>query len=112
MTQQEFDYQMKLWSGEQGAASRPILDAQMEINRKRLEIKAEIATLNARFNLLGAQWHELEQKRKDINRRYHEIKHQFVLEHPKEETQRDSELARHAGEQAKADADAQEIDNK
>lgn len=96
MTQQEFDYQMELWNGEQGAAIRPILDAQMEINRKRLEIKAEISTLNARFNLLGAQWHELEQKRKDINRRYHEIKHQFILEHPKEETQRDSELARQA----------------
>lgn len=94
--------------GEQAAANHPLLDAQREINRKRQEIKAEIATLNARLNLLGAQWHELEQKRKDINRHYYELKHQFVLAHPKEETQRDTELARQAREQAKADADAQE----
>lgn len=108
MTQLEFDNQMQLWGGEQAAANHPLLDAQREINRKRQEIKAEIATLNARLNLLGAQWHELEQKRKDINRHYHELKHQFVLANPKEETRRDTELARQAREQAKADADAQE----
>ncbi len=108
MTQQEFDSQMQLWGGEQTAANHPLLDAQREINRKRQEIKAEIAALHTRDRLLAARWIEIEQERKDINRRYHELKHQFVLAHPKEETQRDTELARQAREQAKADANAQE----
>lgn len=101
MTQQEFDYQMQVWGGEQTAANHPLLDAQREINRKRQEIKAEIAALRTRDSLLAAQWYELEQKRKDINRHYHELKHNFVIAHPKEETQRDTELARQAREQAK-----------
>ena len=108
MTQQEFDYQMQVWGGEQAAAVHPLLDAQREIQRKRLEIKAEISTLYTRYNLLGAQLRELEQKQKDINRHYHELKLQFIMAHPKEETQRDTELARQAREQANADADAQE----
>ena len=101
MTQQEFDYQMQVWGGEQTAANHPLLDAQREINRKRQEIKAETAALRTRDSLLAAQWYELEQKRKDINRHYHELKHNFVIAHPKEETQRDTELARQAREQAK-----------
>lgn len=101
MTQQEFDYQMQVWGGEQTAANHPLLDAQREINRKRQEIKAEIAALRTRDSLLAAQWYELEQKRKDINRHYHELKHNFIIAHPKEETQRDTELARQAREQAK-----------
>lgn len=101
MTQQEFDNQMQLWRGGQTAANHPLLDAQREINRKRQEIKAEIAALRTRDSLLAAQWYELEQKRKDINRHYHELKHNFVIAHPKEETQRDTELARQAREQAK-----------
>lgn len=101
MTQQEFDYQMQVWGGEQTAANHPLLDAQREIDRKRQEIKAEIAALRTRDSLLAAQWYELEQKRKDINRHYHELKHNFVIAHPKEETQRDTELARQAREQAK-----------
>ena len=92
----------KYGGGEQTAANHPLLDQQREINRKRQEIKAEIAALKTRDNLLGAQWYEIEQKRKDINRHYHELKHNFVIAHPKEETQRDTELARQAREQAKA----------
>lgn len=92
---------MQVWGGEQTAANHPLLDAQREINRKRQEIKAEIAALRTRDSLLAAQWYELEQKRKDINRHYHELKHNFIIAHPKEETQRDTELARQAREQAK-----------
>lgn len=99
MTQQEFDYQMQVWGGEQTAANHPLLDEQRAINQKKEQIKAEIATLKARLSQLGVRWHEVEQKRKDINRHYYELKHQFVIAHPKEETQRDTELARLAREQ-------------
>lgn len=85
--------------GEQTAANHPLLDEQRAINQKKEQIKAEIATLKARLSQLGVRWHEVEQKRKDINRHYHELKHQFAIAHPKEETQRDTELARLAREQ-------------
>ena len=99
MTQQEFEYQMHVWGEEQTAANHPLLDEQLAINQKREQIKAEIATLRARLSQLGVRWHEVEQKRKDINRHYYELKHQFGIAHPKEETQRDTELARLAREQ-------------
>ncbi|MDY4997638.1 MAG: hypothetical protein SPF09_00970 [Bacteroidaceae bacterium] len=99
MTQQEFDYQMQVWGEEQIAANHPLLDEQRAINQKREQIKAEIATLRARLSQLGVRWHEVEQKRKDINRHYYELKHQFGIAHLKEEIQRDTELARLAREQ-------------
>ena len=99
MTQQEFEYQMQVWGEEQTAANHPLLDEQRAINQKREQIKAEIATLRARLSQLGVRWHEVEQKRKDINRHYYELKHQFGIAHPKEETQRDTEFARLAREQ-------------
>jgi len=91
--------------GEQRAAVHPILDQQREIEKKRQDIRAEIATLYARFDMLGAQHKELEQKRKDINRHYSELKQNFIMQHPKEETQRDTELARQAREKSETPTD-------
>lgn len=83
-TQKEFDDRMQQLNLEQSEAGRPLLDEQRSLNKNRQAIKAEINLLYARYNLLGAKWQELEQERKEINRKYHDQKHQLIMSFPKQ----------------------------
>lgn len=85
-TQKEFDDRMRQMNTEQTEEVRPLLDELRALNKARKAIKAEISMLYARYDLLGVRWHELEQARKDINRKYYDRKRCLIESFPREDT--------------------------
>lgn len=83
-SQMEFDRIMSELNAEQTHMNHPWLDRDREISLQRTNIKVQILALHQQDNALKMEQVALEQKRKDINRTFHDLKHELIMLNPRE----------------------------
>lgn len=83
-TQIEFERIMSEMNVEQTHLNHPYLDREREIAAQHATIKMQIQALHQQANALKMERLANEQKRKDINRTFHDLKHEFIKMNPKE----------------------------
>lgn len=81
-TQIEFERIMSEMNTEQTRLNHPYLDRDREIAVQRENIKIQIQALKQQDSSLKMERLALEQKRKDINRVFHDLKHEFIMLNP------------------------------
>lgn len=83
-SQIEFDRVMNELNTEQTHLNHPYLDRMREIEKKINLLKVEKRSIDIQIDTLKIERVELEQKAKDINRVFHELKHELIMMNPRE----------------------------
>lgn len=82
-SQIEFDELMHNVNNEQSKYNHPYLDRLREINKQKTLIAVQIQALHQQLSALKVEQLEIEQKKKDANRVFHEWKHKLIELNPK-----------------------------
>ena len=82
-SQVEFDELMHAINNEQSIENHPYLDRLRELNRRQTLIHAEIQAMKVQLNAIKVERLEIEQKQKDMNRMYYQLKHELIELNPK-----------------------------
>lgn len=91
-SQAEFDEQMHMINDEQTVVNHPYLDQIRDINKQRALIQIQIQALRVQLDTLRVQYLDIEQKRKDINRLFHQLKHELIELNPKDQWSKNDEV--------------------
>lgn len=83
MTQKEFDARMEQVNREQEQATLPIRIHIDAIRQKKLEIRARITEMQLQLDHLSMENHREEGRLKELNRDFHKLKHELVLQAPR-----------------------------
>lgn len=83
--QMEFDRLMAEINDEQARCNHPYLDREMELLKKRELLMQQKSAINIQLNAINVERVDLEQKRKDINRVFHDVKHELIMLNPREQ---------------------------
>lgn len=83
-SQIEFDRVMNELNTEQTHLNHPYLDRMRDIEKKINLLKVEKRSIDIQIDTLKIERVELEQKAKDINRMFHELKHELIMMNPRE----------------------------
>ena len=84
-TQIEFDRLMSEMNDEQTHLNHPYLDRERELAKQREMLETQKQAINIQLNAIKVERLELEQKRKDINRVFHDLKHELIMLNPREQ---------------------------
>ena len=84
-TQMEFDRVMSEMNTEQTHLNHPYLDRDREIAQQRENIRIQMQALKTQDAALKIERIDLDQKRKDINRVFHDLKHELIMLNPREQ---------------------------
>ena len=84
-TQIEFDRLMSEMNDEQTHFNHPYLDRERELAKQREMLETQKQAINIQLNAIKVERLELEQKRKDINRVFHDLKHELIMLNPREQ---------------------------
>ena len=84
-TQMEFDRLMSEMNTEQTHLNHPYLDRERELAKQREMLETQKQAINIQLNAIKVERLELEQKRKDINRVFHDLKHELIMLNPREQ---------------------------
>ena len=82
-SQVEFDLIMNEMNAEQTHMNAPYLDRERELAKQRALLEAQKKAINIQMDTIKIERLELEQKRKDINRLFHDLKHDLIVLNPK-----------------------------
>lgn len=93
-TQMEFDRLMSEMNDEQTHFNHPYLDRERELAKQREMLETQKQAINIQLNAIKVERLELEQKRKDINRVFHDLKHELIMLNPRENFMRKEESAK------------------
>lgn len=83
-TQMEFDRVMSEMNTEQTHLNHPYLDRERELAKQRELLETQKQAINIQLNQIKVERLELEQKRKEINRVFHDLKHELIMMNPRE----------------------------
>jgi hypothetical protein len=83
-TQMEFDRLMSEMNTEQTHLNHPYLDRERELVKHRELLETQKQAINIQLNQIKVERLELEQKRKEINRVFHDLKHDLIMLNPRE----------------------------
>ena len=83
-TQIEFDRVMSEMNTEQTHLNHPYLDRERELAKQRELLETQKQAINIQLNQIKVERLELEQKRKEINRVFHDLKHELIMLNPRE----------------------------
>ena len=83
----EFDTFMHEVNNVQAGLNHPYLDRIRELNKQRTLIETQKQALNLQLNAIKVERLEIEQKQKEINRVFHDIKHKMIELNPKNSAQ-------------------------
>ena len=83
-TQMEFDRLMSEMNKEQTHLNHPYLDRERELAKQRELLETQKQAINIQLNQIKVERLELEQKRKEINRVFHDLKHDLIMLNPRE----------------------------
>ena len=83
-TQMEFDRLMSEMNTEQTHLNHPYLDRERELAKQRELLETQKQAINIQLNQIKVERLELEQKRKEINRVFHDLKHELIMLNPRE----------------------------
>lgn len=81
-TQGEFDKWMQELNEHQTHLNHPYNDQLVELKKQRMLIFQQIQSLRIQNNAIGMQMYDLMQKKKDINRICHDLKHEMIELNP------------------------------
>ena len=84
-TQMEFDRLMSEMNTEQTHLNHPYLDRERELAKQRELLETQKQAINIQLNQIKVERLELEQKRKEINRVFHDLKHDLIMLNPREQ---------------------------
>ena len=83
-TQMEFDHIMSEMNTEQTHLNHPYLDRERELAKQKELLEQQKQAINIQLNAIKLERLDLEQKRKDINRVFHDLKHDLIMLNPRE----------------------------
>lgn len=81
--QVEFDDLMHAINNQQSVENHPFLDRLRELARKKALIVTQKQALNIQLNTIKEERLDIEQKQKDMNRLFHQLKHELIELNPK-----------------------------
>lgn len=71
-------------NAEQTALNHPYLDRDRELAKQRENLMMQMDAIKIQLKGIAVERIELEQKRKDINRVFHELKHDIIMLNPRD----------------------------
>ena len=74
---------MNAIANQQNIENHPLLDQQRELLKRKSLIKIQIQSLFNQLDAIKVEFLEIEQKRKDINRVFYQLRHEFIQLNPK-----------------------------
>ena len=80
--QVEFDGIMHAINNQQTIENHPYLDRLRELNKQRTLIETQIQAMKVQLNTIKVERLDIEQKQKDINRVFHQLKHELCELNP------------------------------
>jgi seryl-tRNA synthetase len=83
-SQVEFDRVMSEMNAEQTQLNHPYLDRDRELAKQRENLMMQMDAIKIQLKGIAVERLELEQKRKDINRLFHDLKHELIMANPRE----------------------------
>ena len=83
-TQAEFDDIMQRMGQEQTNENHPYIDRLGEIAKQRALLEIQRNGINTQLKALSVERMDIEAKQREINRAYHDVKHEFCVLNPKE----------------------------
>ena len=83
-TQMEFDRVMSEMNTEQTHLNHPFLDRERELAKQRELLETQKQAINIQLNAIKVERLDLDQKRKEINRVFHDLKHELIMMNPLE----------------------------
>ena len=83
MTQFEFDNEMKRLNEMQTQEYNEVDTLMLENHRQQDLVKAQIRSLRDVLDSYKTQAHDLHNRKKEIARKYHDMKHQHCIDNPK-----------------------------
>ena len=84
-TQIEFDRLMSEMNDEQTHLNHPYLDRERELAKQKELLEQQKQAINIQLNAIKVERIDLDQKRKDINRVFHDLKHELIMLNPREQ---------------------------
>lgn len=90
-TQMEFDRLMSEMNTEQTHLNHPYLDRERELAKQRELLETQKQAINIQLNQIKVERLELKQKRKEINRVFHDLKHDLIMLNPHENYAKESD---------------------
>ena len=84
-TQIEFDRIMSEMNTEQTQLNHPYLDRDRELVKQREMLMTQKQAINIQLNQIKIERVGIEQKRKEINRVFHDLKHELIMLNPREQ---------------------------
>ncbi len=83
-SQIEFDRIMSEMNVDQTRLNHPYLDRERELLKQRELLMQQQQAIRIKLNAIKIERLEIEQKRKDVNRLFHELKHDLIMTNPRE----------------------------
>lgn len=83
-SQLEFDRLMNEMNTEQEHLNHPLLDRKRALEREKQQLLTQREALGIQLNQNKLMRIELEQQQKNINRMFHDLKHQLIITNPRE----------------------------
>lgn len=71
-------------NAEQTEMNHPLLDRDRELAKQRQNLMMQMDAIKIQLKGIAVERLELEQKRKDINRLFHELKHDIIMLNPRD----------------------------
>ena len=84
-TQMEFDRVMSEMNTEQTHLNHPYLDRERELAKQKELLEQQKQAINIQLNAIKVERIDLDQKRKEINRVFHDLKHELIMLNPREQ---------------------------
>lgn len=81
--QVEFDERMHAINNQQSIENHPYLDRLREISKQKALISVQMDALKQQMKALRVEAIDIEQKQKDMNRLFHQLKHELIEMNPK-----------------------------
>lgn len=81
-SQIEFERMMNEMNTMQANLNHPSLDRERELLKQKQLLDQQKSAINIQLNAIKVERLDLEQKRKNINRLFHELKHELIMLNP------------------------------
>lgn len=82
-SQAEFDGYMRELNEQQTKFNHPHIDRKMQIVKQRELLKIQKQSINQQLSALSAEYQDIEMRQKEINRTFHDLKHEMIVMNPK-----------------------------
>lgn len=84
-SQIEFERIMSDMNAEQTRMNRPYMDSEYQIGVRRQTLKQQVNSLNQQITTLNLELMQQQNERKQMNRLFHDLKHELIMMNPIED---------------------------